>query len=88
MITTLLTVVYTSFALEDQLDQLSLDTTTLSIMVQASGLATLLLMLREFRQDDQEFNEEELQGLVIAYRYQYQFALDLMLEAMRTDEES
>jgi len=70
------------------LDQLSLDTTTLSIMVQASGLATLLLMLREFRQDDRELNEEELQGLVIAYRYQYQFTLDLMLEGMRTDEES
>ncbi len=57
-------------------------------MVQASGLATLLLMLREFRQDDRELNEEELQGLVIAYRYQYQFTLDLMLEGMRTDEES
>jgi len=70
------------------LDQLSLDATTLSIMVQASGLATLLLMLREFRQDDREFTEEELQGFVIAYRYQYQFTLDLMLEAMRPDEES
>ncbi len=57
-------------------------------MVQASGLATLLLMLREFRQDDRELNEEELKGLVIAYRYQYQFTLDLMLEGMRTDEES
>jgi hypothetical protein len=70
------------------LDQLSLDATTLSIMVQASGLATLLLMMREFRQDDQEFTEEELQGLVIAYRYQYQFALDLLLEAMRPGDET
>ena len=70
------------------MDQLSLDATTLSIMVQASGLATLLLMMREFRQDDQEFTEEELQGLVIAYRYQYQFALDLLLEAMRPGDET
>lgn len=69
------------------MDQLSLDATTLSIMLQASGLATLLLMLREFRQDEGDLSEEELQGLVIAYRYHYQVALDLMLEAMRSDEE-
>jgi hypothetical protein len=56
-------------------------------MLQASGLATLLLMLREFRKDEGDLSEEELQGLVIAYRYHYQVALDLMLEAMRGDEE-
>jgi len=55
-------------------------------MVQASGLATLMLMLREFRRDDSELSAEELQGLVIAYRYHYQVALDLMLEAMREEE--
>ena len=56
-------------------------------MVQASGLATLMLMLREFRKDEKELNAEELQGLVIAYRYHYQVALDLMLEAMREEVE-
>lgn len=70
------------------MDQLSLDATTLSIMLQASGLATLLLMLREFRKDEGDLSEEELQGLVIAYRYHYQLTLDLMLEAMRGDEEA
>jgi len=69
------------------LDNLSLDTTTLSLMVQASGLATLMIMIREFRQDEREVSEEELQGLIMAYRYHYQVALDLMLEAMREDEE-
>ncbi len=68
------------------MDRLSLDATTLSIMVQASGLATLMLMLMEFRRDDSELTAEELQGLVIAYRYHYQVALDLMLEAMREEE--
>ena len=68
------------------MDRLSLDATTLSIMVQASGLATLMLMLREFRRDDSELSAEELQGLVIAYRYHYQVTLDLMLEAMREEE--
>ena len=70
------------------MDQLSLDATTLSIMLQASGLATLLLMLREFRQEEGDMSEEELQGLVIAYRYHYQVTLDLMLEAMSGDEEA
>ena len=56
-------------------------------MVQASGLATLMIMLREFRQDENEVSEEELQGLIMAYRYHYQVALDLMLEAMREDED-
>ncbi|MCK4350928.1 MAG: hypothetical protein KAT18_04750 [Candidatus Latescibacteria bacterium] len=69
------------------MDNLSLDATALSIMVQASGLATLMLMLREFRKDEKELNAEELQGLVIAYRYHYQVALDLMLEAMREEVE-
>jgi hypothetical protein len=69
------------------LENLSLDATALSIMVQASGLATLMLMLREFRKDEKELNAEELQGLVIAYRYHYQVALDLMLEAMREEVE-
>ena len=70
------------------MDQLSLDATTLSIMLQASGLASLLLMLREFRKGEGDLSEEELQGLVIAYRYHYQVALDLMLEAMSGDEET
>lgn len=74
--------------MEEFLDRLSLDTTTLSIMVQASGLATMMLMLREFRKDSEEISEEELQGLIIAYRYHYQLALDLMLEAMREDEDA
>lgn len=69
------------------MDNLSLEATTLSIMVQASGLATLMLMLREFRQDKNELSEEELQGLIMAYRYHYQVALDLMLEAMRGNAE-
>ncbi len=69
------------------MDNLSLDATTLSLMVQASGLATLMIMLREFRQDEKEISEEELQGLIIAYRYHYQVALDLMLEAMREKED-
>ena len=69
------------------MDNLSLDATTLSLMVQASGLATLMIMLREFRQDENEVSEEELQGLIMAYRYHYQVALDLMLEAMREDED-
>ena len=69
------------------LDNLSLDTTTLSLMVQASGLATLMIMLREFRQDENEISEEEMQGLIMAYRYHYQVALDLMLEAMREGED-
>jgi hypothetical protein len=69
------------------MDQLSLDATTLSIMVQAAGLATLMLMLREFRGDEEEISEEELQGLVIAYRFHYQVALDLLLEGMREQEE-
>ncbi len=69
------------------MENLSLDATALSIMVQASGLATLMLMLREFRKDEKELNAEELQGLVIAYRYHYQVALDLMLEAMREEVE-
>jgi len=69
------------------LDNLSLDTTTLSLMVQASGLATLMIMLREFRQDEKELSEEEFQGLIMAYRYHYQVALDLMLEAMREKED-
>jgi hypothetical protein len=68
------------------LDNLSLDATTLSLMVQASGLATLMIMLREFRQEDNEISEGELQGLIMAYRYHYQVALDLMLEAMREAE--
>ena len=69
------------------MDNLSLDTTTLSLMVQASGLATLMIMLREFRQDENEISEEEMQGLIMAYRYHYQVALDLMLEAMREGED-
>ena len=69
------------------MDTLSLDATTLSLMVQASGLATLMIMLREFRQDENEISEEEMQGLIMAYRYHYQVALDLMLEAMREDED-
>ncbi len=69
------------------MDNLSLDATTLSLMVQASGLATLMIMLREFRQDEKEISEEELQGLIITYRYHYQVALDLMLEAMREKED-
>ena len=56
-------------------------------MVQASGLATLMIMLREFRQDEKELSEEEFQGLIMAYRYHYQVALDLMLEAMREKED-
>lgn len=68
------------------MDNLSLDATTLSLMVQASGLATLMIMIREFRQDENEVSEEELQGLIMAYRYHYQVALDLMLEAMREGE--
>jgi len=70
------------------MDQLSLDTTTLSLMVQSAGLATMMLMLREIRGDDDEISEEELQGLVIAYRFHYQVALDLLLEGMRDSEES
>ncbi len=58
----------------------------LSLMVQASGLATLMLLLRELGEDDRELTPEELQGMVIAYRYHYQVALDLMLEAMREAE--
>ena len=69
------------------MDQLSLDATTLSLMVQAAGLATMILMLREIRGDDADISEEELQGLVIAYRFHYQVALDLMLEGMREQEE-
>jgi len=68
------------------MDRISLDSTMLSIMIQASGLATLMLMMRELKEDDSEFSPEELQGLVIAYRYHYQVALDLMLEAMREAE--
>ena len=69
------------------MDNVSLDATTLSLMVQASGLATLMIMLREFRQDENEVSEEEMQGLIMAYRYHYQVSLDLMLEAMREDED-
>jgi hypothetical protein len=69
------------------MDRVSLDATMLSIMVQASGLATLMLMMRELRGEEQkELSAEELQGMVIAYRYHYQVALDLMLEAMREAE--
>ena len=68
------------------MNQISLDSTMLSLMVQASGLATLMLMMRELRSGEEELSPEELQGLVIAYRYHYQVALDLMLEAMRETE--
>lgn len=68
------------------MDRISLDSTMLSLMVQASGLATMMLMLRELSDDKRELSPEELQGLVIAYRYHYQVALDLMLEAMRETE--
>ena len=68
------------------MDRISLDSTMLSIMIQASGLATLMLMMREFQGKEEELSPEELQGLVIAYRYHYQVALDLMLEAMREAE--
>jgi hypothetical protein len=69
------------------MDRVSLDATMLSIMVQASGLATLMLMMREIHGEEQkELSAEELQGMVIAYRYHYQVALDLMLEAMREAE--
>jgi hypothetical protein len=68
------------------MDRISLDSTMLSIMIQASGLATLMLMMREFQDTDTEFSPEELSGLVIAYRYHYQVALDLMLEAMKDAE--
>ena len=69
------------------MDRVSLDATMLSIMVQASGLATLMLMMRELHGEEQkELTAEELQGMVIAYRYHYQVALDLMLEAMREAE--
>jgi hypothetical protein len=68
------------------MDRISLDSTMLSIMVQASGLATLMLMMRELRNEGEEVSPEELQGMVIAYRYHYQLALDLMLEAMRETE--
>ncbi len=68
------------------MDRISLDSTMLSIMVQASGLATLMLMMREFRSEGEEVSPAELQGMVIAYRYHYQLALDLMLEAMRETE--
>ena len=68
------------------MDRISLDSTMLSLMVQASGLATLMLLLRELGGDDEELSPEELQGMVIAYRYHYQVALDLMLEAMREAE--
>lgn len=68
------------------MDRISLDSTMLSLMVQASGLATLMLLLRELGEDDRELTPEELQGMVIAYRYHYQVALDLMLEAMREAE--
>jgi hypothetical protein len=68
------------------MDRISLDSTMLSIMVQASGLATLMLMMRELRDEGEEVSPEELQGMVIAYRYHYQLALDLMLEAMRETE--
>ncbi len=69
------------------MDRVSLDATMLSIMVQASGLATLMLMMRELHSEKQkELSAEELQGMVIAYRYHYQVALDLMLEAMREAE--
>jgi hypothetical protein len=69
------------------MDRVSLDATMLSIMVQASGLATLMLMMRELHGEEQkELSAEELQGMVIAYRYHYQVALDLMLEAMREAE--
>jgi len=69
------------------MDRVSLDATMLSIMVQASGLATLMLIMRELRNEEQkELSAEELQGMVIAYRYHYQVALDLMLEAMKEAE--
>jgi hypothetical protein len=69
------------------MDRVSLDATMLSIMAQASGLATLMLMMRELHGEEQrELTAEELQGMVIAYRYHYQVALDLMLEAMREAE--
>ena len=69
------------------MDRVSLDATMLSIMVQASGLATLMLLLRELHGEEQkELSAEELQGMVIAYRYHYQVALDLMLEAMKEAE--
>jgi len=68
------------------MDRISLDSTMLSLMVQASGLATLMLLLRELGEEEEELTPEELQGMVIAYRYHYQVALDLMLEAMREAE--
>jgi hypothetical protein len=68
------------------MDRISLDSTMLSLMVQASGLATLMLMMRELRTGEEELSPEELQGMLIAYRYHYQVALDLMLEAMREAE--
>ncbi|MFO7767914.1 MAG: hypothetical protein R6W82_03015 [bacterium] len=68
------------------MDRISLDSTMLSLMVQASGLATLMLLLRELGEEDGELSPEELQGMVIAYRYHYQVALDLMIEAMREAE--